>query len=247
MNDGGPPTARNTSVANVEERARLRRNQRNSRARKQAYVQDLEQRWNECVRLGAQATVEMQREARRVQEENRLLRTLLHRQGVDDMAIHEAITVARQTERNNIPLPASHCSPEPPRATGINAAVLRTQNTNTPHPYTPDLPEGLAFVGNPAPWEAQSNRPQDLDFNHWLTDLCFIKDALGINMFPEEQLFQGGADQVGTSQGVYPDLAIHDAQHSQPLSIQDDIEANILDLLQEGDCSNSDWENTHYV
>jgi hypothetical protein len=35
------------------QRTRLRRNQRNSRARKQAYVQDLEQRWRKCVELGA--------------------------------------------------------------------------------------------------------------------------------------------------------------------------------------------------
>ncbi|KAK8030467.1 hypothetical protein PG990_000201 [Apiospora arundinis] len=73
------------------EKARLRRNQRNSRARKQAYIRDLENRWNECVRLGAQATVEMQREARRVQEENRLLRGLLQSRGLKHEDIKTAI------------------------------------------------------------------------------------------------------------------------------------------------------------
>ncbi|KAI0847382.1 hypothetical protein F5Y00DRAFT_117377 [Daldinia vernicosa] len=77
------------------ERARLRRNQRNSRARKQAYIQNLEKQWNECMRLGAQATIEMQKEAQRVQEENRLLRTLLHDQGFDDVAIQRVIDAAK--------------------------------------------------------------------------------------------------------------------------------------------------------
>lgn len=125
----------------------------------------------------------MQREARRVQEENRLLRTLLHKQGLDDMAIHEAITAARQAEGNEIQPPAFHHSPEHLMATDINLAVPRTQNSNTPHPCTPEPPQELAFAGYPAPSEAQTNIPQELDFNNWLTDLCNIKDAFGINMF----------------------------------------------------------------
>ncbi|KAI1808854.1 hypothetical protein F4811DRAFT_548432 [Daldinia bambusicola] len=82
------------------ERARLRRNQRNSRARKQAYIQNLEKQWNECLQLGARATIEMQEEAKRVQEENRVLRTLLHNQGLDDAAIQRAIDAARLPERS---------------------------------------------------------------------------------------------------------------------------------------------------
>ncbi|KAI1653904.1 hypothetical protein F4813DRAFT_373183 [Daldinia decipiens] len=82
------------------ERARLRRNQRNSRARKQAYIQNLEKQWNECMRLGAQATIEMQKEARRIQEENRVLRTLLHDQGFDDVAIQRVIDAAKLAEES---------------------------------------------------------------------------------------------------------------------------------------------------
>jgi len=78
------------------QRARLRRNQRNSRARKQAYIQDLEQRWGQCVQLGAQATIEMQQAARRVQDENRLLRMVLRKQGLDDAAVEMALDVERR-------------------------------------------------------------------------------------------------------------------------------------------------------
>lgn len=52
------------------------------------------------MRLGAQATIEMQKEARRIQEENRLLRTLLHDQGFDDVAIQRVIDAAKLAEGN---------------------------------------------------------------------------------------------------------------------------------------------------
>lgn len=77
------------------QRARLRRNQRNSRARKQAYTRDLENRWNECVKLGAQATVEMQAVARKVQQENMLLRRILARQGFDQDTIQRALEIEK--------------------------------------------------------------------------------------------------------------------------------------------------------
>lgn len=85
-------------VAEVDarlQRARLRRNQRNSRARKQEYVQDLERRWSECVRLGVQASIEIQREARRIQEENEVLRSFLHEVGISDEAIRHRLELAR--------------------------------------------------------------------------------------------------------------------------------------------------------
>lgn len=47
------------------------------------------------MRLGAQATVEMQKEARKVQEENQLLRAVLHRQGLDPTAIQSSLDAVR--------------------------------------------------------------------------------------------------------------------------------------------------------
>jgi len=76
----------------------LRRNQRNSRARKQAYIQDLEQRWGKCVQLGAQATVEMQQAARKVQDENRLLRGVIRKLGLDEKALERALDAERLAE-----------------------------------------------------------------------------------------------------------------------------------------------------
>ncbi|KAI8959654.1 hypothetical protein F5Y11DRAFT_350311 [Daldinia sp. FL1419] len=102
MNTGTRTTLEQSNTTNIEtERARLRRNQRNSRARKQAHIQNLEKQWNDCMRLGAQATVEMQREAQRVQDENKILRSLLHDQGFDDVAIQRAIDAAKLTQRSH--------------------------------------------------------------------------------------------------------------------------------------------------
>jgi len=71
----------------TDKRARQRKNQQNSRKRKQSYLEDLEQRWSSCVRTGAQASTEMQREARRVDGENVVLRAMLRELGVLDSVV----------------------------------------------------------------------------------------------------------------------------------------------------------------
>ncbi|KAG9253178.1 uncharacterized protein F5Z01DRAFT_637439 [Emericellopsis atlantica] len=69
--------------------ARIRDNQRRSRARKREYLQELEQRLRTCELQGIEASAEVQMAARRVAVENRLLRDLLHEQGVgDDYILH---------------------------------------------------------------------------------------------------------------------------------------------------------------
>lgn len=64
--------------------ARIRDNQRRSRARKREYLQELEQRLRLCELQGIEASSEVQAAARRVAEENRHLRELLHKQGISD-------------------------------------------------------------------------------------------------------------------------------------------------------------------
>jgi len=63
-------------------RTRLRDNQRQSRARQKEFVQDLQRRLQAYERQGVQATLDMQRAARAVELENRLLRDLLAHHGV---------------------------------------------------------------------------------------------------------------------------------------------------------------------
>ncbi|MCJ1259091.1 hypothetical protein MMC24_006926 [Lignoscripta atroalba] len=64
--------------------ARVRDNQRRSRARRKEYLQDLEDKYRNCELLGAEAASEIQTAARRVAEENKRLRALLRARGVSD-------------------------------------------------------------------------------------------------------------------------------------------------------------------
>ncbi|KFA69366.1 hypothetical protein S40285_08752, partial [Stachybotrys chlorohalonatus IBT 40285] len=150
--------AKTPGEADALERARLRRNQRNSRARKQAYMRSLENRWSECMRLGAQATVEMQKEARKVQEENQLLRAVLHRQGLDPTAIQSSLD------------------------------AVRLSLTDEKSDFRTQAPSGQASNSVPSwPWPSPMvdtsatdfDLNQSLDLHSWLNDLCDIKDAFG--------------------------------------------------------------------
>ncbi|KAJ6444409.1 kyphoscoliosis peptidase [Purpureocillium lavendulum] len=64
--------------------ARIRDNQRRSRARRKEYLQELEQRLRACELQGIEASAEVQVAARRVAEENKQLRELLNRYGFSD-------------------------------------------------------------------------------------------------------------------------------------------------------------------
>ncbi|KAI1741271.1 hypothetical protein F4680DRAFT_416254 [Xylaria scruposa] len=157
--------AKATTDAEALERARLRRNQRNSRARKQSYIRDLENRWNECVKLGAQATVEMQREARRVQEENTLLRAVLHAQGFDDAAIQNALISAKQSMANQCSEVQDSSHP------GMCETVTGPRPTSGHSTYAPN--SGATTV-------MDSDLTQSVDLHDWLKDLSDIKDAFGV-------------------------------------------------------------------
>jgi len=73
--------------------ARIRDNQRRSRARRKEYLQELESRLRQCELQGVEASSEIQSAARRVAEENKKLRALLAQHGVRD----ESIEVYLQT------------------------------------------------------------------------------------------------------------------------------------------------------
>lgn len=63
--------------------ARIRDNQRRSRARRKEYLQELEARLRQCELHGIEASAEIQVAARKVAEENRKLRGLLALHGID--------------------------------------------------------------------------------------------------------------------------------------------------------------------
>jgi hypothetical protein len=64
--------------------ARIRDNQRRSRARRKEYLQELEARLRQCELQGIEASSEIQMAARRVADENKKLRALLAQQGIGE-------------------------------------------------------------------------------------------------------------------------------------------------------------------
>lgn len=77
--------------------ARVRENQRRSRARRKDYLQELEGRFRQCEMQGIEASAEIQAAARRVAEENKILRALLAQNGITDDAVQECLRSAPAT------------------------------------------------------------------------------------------------------------------------------------------------------
>ncbi|KAF2268845.1 hypothetical protein CC78DRAFT_529818 [Lojkania enalia] len=67
--------------------ARIRDNQRRSRARRKEYLQELEAKLRNCEQMGIEASAEIQSAARKVLDENRKLRALLRERGVSEAEI----------------------------------------------------------------------------------------------------------------------------------------------------------------
>ncbi|EGD86269.1 hypothetical protein H112_07200 [Trichophyton rubrum D6] len=81
--------------------ARVRENQRRSRARRKEYIQDLEARLQRYERHGVDVTIEVQTAARKVARQNVMLRSLLNSFGVTDAKIDEYLAYAE--EHNSSP------------------------------------------------------------------------------------------------------------------------------------------------
>ncbi|KAF9739363.1 hypothetical protein PMIN01_01997 [Paraphaeosphaeria minitans] len=71
--------------------ARIRDTQRRSRARRKEYMHELEARLRDYEQVGIKASAELQSATRKVLDENRRLRALLHKRGVPDSDIVAAM------------------------------------------------------------------------------------------------------------------------------------------------------------
>ena len=81
------PPSSSTMTQQDPKHARVRDNQRRSRARKREYIQEIEEKVRLCESQGVEASSELQRAARKVAEENRRLRELLRCKGVAEEEI----------------------------------------------------------------------------------------------------------------------------------------------------------------
>jgi len=123
----------------AQAQARNRENQRRSRARRKDYVAGLESRIRRFEREGVQATAEVQAAARRVKEENALLRGLLALAGVSTRRVEEYLNETRSSEAGPSPptlsrrptqvearpVPTTPLLPKPPMADGPRGKLER--------------------------------------------------------------------------------------------------------------------------
>ncbi|KAJ4313161.1 hypothetical protein N0V94_007090 [Neodidymelliopsis sp. IMI 364377] len=100
--------------ASAQNLARIRDNQRRSRARRKEYLQELEAKLRNCDQVGIEASAEIQSAARRVLEENKKLRSLLLERGVSDADIVAALGG-----------PTDKCYEQISSATGLNSVLDR--------------------------------------------------------------------------------------------------------------------------
>ncbi|KAK5691318.1 hypothetical protein LTR17_025684 [Elasticomyces elasticus] len=91
MSDNGPDEDGNKRMVKL---ARIRDNQRRSRALRKEYLKELEAKVRSCKQTEAKASRELQTAARKVSVENQRLRQLLHQQGLSDIEIEGIHTSA---------------------------------------------------------------------------------------------------------------------------------------------------------
>ncbi|KAK6516137.1 hypothetical protein TWF506_006047 [Arthrobotrys conoides] len=104
-------------MADKPAKARIRDNQRRSRANKKEYVASLEQKLAEYNARGVQATIEMQTAARAVALENERLRRLLDEVGVSSERINsylQSFSVSPEPQAQKLEIPQSiQCEKSP--------------------------------------------------------------------------------------------------------------------------------------
>jgi hypothetical protein len=118
--------------------ARIRDNQRRSRARRKDYLKELETRYRNCEQVGVSASTEIQAAARGVVEENRRLRNLLKAYGVSDAEIDGATGQQGPLAADVLEIMATSRQPCGP-GDGCQPVMDPTQQLQ-PAPYVPTQP-----------------------------------------------------------------------------------------------------------
>ncbi|XP_014559896.1 hypothetical protein COCVIDRAFT_90630 [Bipolaris victoriae FI3] len=98
---------------------RIRENQRRSRNQRKELIQDLRRRVQEYEIKGVAATQEMQRAARKVAEENSLLRSLLASRGVTHNEVEAYLRSFKTNTTPTTPTTPTTITPETPIDTGL--------------------------------------------------------------------------------------------------------------------------------
>lgn len=127
--------------------SRIRENQRRSRARKREYLEDLEGRWKKCQELGVQANVELQKAARRVIEENALLRRILAELGWETARVEKRLREMAIADGNDYNASCCDNGCGEPSGSGLDG-VGRAMAVSLDNPQLPQPPSEISNIQN---------------------------------------------------------------------------------------------------
>lgn len=155
------PDIENQRNANL---ARIRDNQRRSRARRKEYLQELEIKYRTCEQVGVEASAEIQAAARRVVEENKRLRHLLKQQGlsdaeIDGMSIESPQYPTAATSLEGMIGQRRSCGPGSDCGSGGSVAARRPSSCDSSLP-TPAVDSQQDLPQHPQPPQPPRLQPQ---------------------------------------------------------------------------------------
>ncbi|EDU42166.1 BRLZ domain containing protein [Pyrenophora tritici-repentis] len=141
--------------------ARIRDNQRRSRARRKEYLQELEAKLRSYEQIGIEASSEIQSAARKVLEENKKLRALLHERGVSESEVVAALGGASDRHYDHITAgPRLNAMLE--RRIATTNMVSSTSSPMTSHIRAASMPRHIPSV---TPIDVPQPRPTSFSCN----------------------------------------------------------------------------------
>ncbi|KAL4965965.1 uncharacterized protein BDV14DRAFT_199417 [Aspergillus stella-maris] len=136
--------------------ARIRDNQRRSRARRKDYIRELEERVQSYEKLGVTAMQEVQAAGRKVAQENKWLRELLGLHGISDLQINHYL--ASRVNENAVPTP-----PELAKQGGHGKSTTTLSTKQHAHQHVL-MSSSAAFSGEePVPQDRIGSGQADVD------------------------------------------------------------------------------------
>ncbi|KAJ6036580.1 hypothetical protein N7540_000859 [Penicillium herquei] len=178
---------RETDQKNSQRLARVRENQRKSRARKQEYVRELEQRIGACKEEAQQKDIENRLKIQKIEAENRHLQTLLRSLGVSSDLVQRYVQLAGEGAAvdRKLAIPAISRSKDTIYSTSDNATKscltpgpLRTPTSETKEDPSPshENTTNPSLCGCSTKEQTENSWPSDDNLLN--TTLCSIADDL---------------------------------------------------------------------
>ncbi|EXV04958.1 hypothetical protein E5D57_011732 [Metarhizium anisopliae] len=224
-----------TTPAHKANLARIRDNQRRSRARRREYLQELEQRLRVCELQGIEASAEVQMAARRVADENTQLRELLNRYGVTNEYITHYLQAStenscesgraqpiRLREEAGVAMQSLSQAMLPRRA----AHLEQTQQFAIPSQSSREDSIASASTTNSSVWEPSQ---PSVSYNHHPQQLAGVSPTDHPHYSPSAFSAQPAitqSDQFQSASGQMVNDSRHDLVRGQPMPIDNRLTMN---------------------